>query len=246
MVAQVFLSCKRNNTYGTLVPPILFEMAMNIPPSPHLLSTYNARIAKWAEEVVVAHKNGKDHGVPRWVKKWPRVHKIVGPIVTWMPMIMGNGIALGLMLVAYGQIAGYVLVALCFGVAVTSLPTIEHNEKNWCDIKYDWDTWEKDVASLMTVLNGFGLNTNVMQYAVDQILELRTQPLNSHHEYYIDHLFNELAQIADNYKKESDAYISNAIAAQESVTVSVQAPSILDNFGHGSETKNQPFGEQAV
>ena len=219
---------------------------MNIPASPHLLSTYNARIATWAEEVVVAQKNGKAYGVPKWVKKWPRVHKIVGPIVTWMPMIMGAGVVLGLTFAAQGQKPGVFLASLCFGVAVTSLPAIEHNEKNWCDIKYDWDTWEKEVINLMTILNGLGLNTNVMQYAVAQILELRTEPLNSYYKYYMDTLVSDLKKIADNYKKENDAYISNAIEAQKSVTVKVHAPSILENFGRGTQPKNQPLGEQSV
>lgn len=216
------------------------------PPSPHLLTTYNARIATWAEEVVVAQKNGKAHGVPKWVKKWPRVHKIVGPIVTWMPMIMCTGTILGLIFSAYGQGAGAVVAALCFVGAIISLPAIEHSEQNWCDIKYNWDKWEQDVTSLMTVLKGFGLNANVMEYAVAQMLELRTEPLNSHHKYSIDGLLYDLQKIADDYKKENNAYVLNAIEAQKSVTVSVQTPSILDNFGQGVEPKNQLLGEQSA
>lgn len=216
------------------------------PPSPHLLNTYNARIATWAEEVIVAQKNGKAYGVPKWVKKWPRVHKIVGPIVTWMPMIMVCGAVLGITLATHGQLMGGIMAATFFTGAIFSLPVIEHNEQNWCDIKYDWDKWEQDVTSLMTVLKDFGLNTNVMQYAVAQMLELRTEPLNSHHKYSIDSLLYDLQKIADNYKQENDAYVLNAIEAQKSVTVSVQAPSILDNFGRGVEPKNQLLGEQSV
>ncbi len=209
-----------------------------IPPSAALLSKYNSEIQNWSNDVinkVPDIQNIQNFGIPKWVQRWPRVHKIVGPLLTWMPMIMSAGTVLG-MSMGFGLHSVELLAVggLCFAGALLSLPFIEVNEKQWCDVKYDWDAWQNEANVLIAAVKNLNLNPAGVESAIAHIaLELRTGPLNSYQEPAIDNLLNDLRTIVSGYKKEHDEYTLNAIESLKNMTVSVQTPSILDNFGQG-------------
>lgn len=206
-----------------------------IPPSPALLAKYNPQIEQWSNKVIALAQNKNSGGIPKWVKQWPRVHKVVGPLVTWMPLIMVAGTIAGVSLSVGGSIVGAFIALFCFGGAIFSLPFIETNEAHWSDVKYDWDTWQKRVDTVIKMLKNSHLQYEYIEQALVHLIELRTQPFNSYQKIEIDNLSFELQQIAENYKKENDEYTLNAIEALKNMTVTVQTPSILDNFGQGVE-----------
>ena len=218
-----------------LCPLFCLRRFMNvIPPSPNLLAKYNLLLEKWSNKVMVLAQNEANEGIPKWVKKWPRVHKVVGPLVTWMPLIMVAGTIVGVSLTVNGSIVGAIIALCCFGGAIFSLPFIETNEQHWCDVKYDWDTWQKKVDNVIKVLKNSPLQHGSIEQALVHIAKLRTELFNSYQKIEIDNLVFDLQKIADDYQKENDEYTSNAIAASQHNTVTVQTPSILDNFGQGT------------
>lgn len=205
-----------------------------IPPSPNLLIKYNSQIQEWADRVIETVPWIKNNGIPKWVQNSPRVHKIIGPLMTWMPMIMVAGTMAGGFFAFEGHVGGWVAVLVCFFGSIFSLPFIEVNEGQWCDIKYDWEKWQKDAQAITDVINSFQLQHGIVEQALAEVLELRNGPLNAHQKPKIDYFISELQKIADDYNKENNEYILNAVEASKNMTVSVQTPSILDNFGQGT------------
>lgn len=219
-----------------------------IPPSAALLSKYNSEIQSWAKDVINKVSDIQNFGIPKWVQRWPMVHKIVGPLLTWMPMIMVAGTISGVSM-GFGlhSVEGLAVGGLCFVGALLSLPFIEVNEGQWCDVKYDWDAWENEANVLIAAVKNLHLNPAGVESAIAHIaLELRKGALNSYQGPAIENLLNDLRTIVSGYKEEHDEYTLNATEAFKNMTVSVQPPSILDTFGRGSKTENQPFGEQSV
>lgn len=217
-----------------------------INPSPNLLAKYNSGIEQWSNKVIGLAKECKSDGIPQWVKKWPRAHNIIGPLLTWMPMIMFAGTLAGAILSVKGVWVGPIVAVAGLMGAIFSLPFIETNEQQWCDVKYDWETWTSEVRGYTDTLKKSGLQYEIIEQSVAQILELQTERLNFYQKSKVDDLIIDLQKIVDNYKKENDTYILNTIEAHKNMTVNVDTPSILDNFGRGTTTTSQSHDERSV